>query len=634
MYWRRRAVALLLAAGLVWLVVTLLGGSGDESGSGEPIEAAAEPPECAPPLFEFIRKKDAYSEGTVADAVEQGRFNLKDVSLRVEGPIDWDQNPNESTSFQGKLQSLNWLDPLLVHYYATGDAAALERARDVALDWIDSNPFVNPYLAGRERGDSKPWIDKVTASRVQFLAWIEGAAECEGLLSRQQRNTFREALETHGAFLADPASYHDTNHGLYANRGLYLLGRMVPSLPESKQWQQLAIDRFTRTLKSHLAGGEGFWLEHSASYQLAINRLVVDFFDIVGKRDRELTRTAKQIAAASGLVLEPDDDIALFGDSGFKNATEEELARADEAEGFHWLPKTGLAFVRRNEPAAFLSVMATFFSTTHKHADELSFDLYDRDHRIVSDTGLYHKDIDRWHAFQESAPAHSGMTVGTPTVLSDATAYGSALDAAGAGDGWYAILGHDPLKQEQLGVSHSRLWVYRPGYALMVVDWARSAAERPYTRWFQLAPGIDVERHGSGALDLSSDDGFEATLTSTANVDQKLNTVRGSKRPLQGFVFPGFRQAIPRWTASFTTPTTNLDAVATFGLDPDQQATAQLIGEPTTDSVGLRVLSDGADIGTILVARDEDRLRVLASPELEADPVPQQPLPVGIPGNG
>jgi hypothetical protein len=623
MLWLRRAPGAAVAVALASLAVVL--SACDDQGSES--VALPPPPECAPPLYESIRNEVAYPAAAVAAARTEERFNLRRLKLRLRPPIDWDQNPDDSAAFQGKLHDLTWLD-LLIYAYRTGDTEALAQARDISLDWIRANPFANPYVQGRDRSEERPWIDKVAADRVQLIAYVAAAADCEGMLTAPQRRALEQSLQQHGAFLADPASYRETNHGLYVNRGLYVLSRLYPDLAGARAWRRLSIDRFARTLNLHLAGGEGFWLEHSAGYQLAINRLVDGFLELVSGEDPELTRIARQMGEVTGWMIEPDGEIVLSGDSNLKAVTAEELASSQAGQGLRWLPKTGLAFVRRQQPAAYLQMMASFHSSSLSHADDLSFDLFDSGHRIVSDTGLYHKDLDRFRAFQESPPAHSVLWAGPGVVRNDATAYGSGLDAAGQGDGWYAVLGHDPLKR-QIGVSHNRLFLYRPGYALAVVDWARSDLARPYRRYFQLDPGVEVIREG-GSLRLLAD-GLDATLTSSANTKERLRLVRGQKRPLAGFAFPRFREAVPRWTATFQSETDDLDAVATFGLDPATQVSARLVARPTTESVALRLLSGGTDLGTVLVIRRGDRLRVLASPELEGEQIPEGQTPPAQP---
>lgn len=613
MPWPRRARAALAIGG--GLVAALSGCGGDDP---QPTAAAPPPPppKCAPALYEAIRNEVSYPDDAVARARE-GRFNLRKVHLKLKPPIDWDQNPIDSTAFQGKLQDLTWIDPLLFAYWR-GDTKALAQARDIVLDWIRSNPFSNPYSVGHVRGDSKPWIDKVSASRAPIIAYVAKAARCEGLLSPAQDRALHDSLLVHGSFLANPDNYHLTNHGLYVDQGLDLLSQLAPSLPPAGTWAKVADKRFLANLRSHIAGNEGFWLEHSAQYQVAITRLVERFIQF-GQTSRELKRLALRMRKVTAYMLEPDGQLVLYGDSNLISSTPGELELADRTNGAEWLPRTGLAFVRRQEPPAYLSVYSSFHSDAHKDADELSFDLFDSGRRIVTDSGLYHKDFDRYFAYENSPQAHSVLEAGTGVPIVDSNSYGSGLEARGKGGGWYAVLGRNPLL-EQAGVGHERIFLYRPGYALIVVDRVRSERPHPIERHFQIAPGIGVEADGD-VLRLT-DDGLDATLTSTASAPERVDLDFAQHSPLSGFEFPNFREAVPRYTATFKSHAADLDAVATFGLDPDQQVSAKVVGDSTADATAVRVQdSAGADLGTILVTRDGEHLGVAVSSDLAGEPI-------------
>lgn len=593
---RRAQAALAVAAALPAAALGACGG-------GEP---GASVPGCAAPLHEtFV---DAPKDETLAAALE-GRFSLRKVKLELEPPIDWEQNPIDSSSFQGKLQDLGWTDPLL-HAYLSGDEAALARARDIVLDWIAANPFVNPYEAGRERGDAKPWIDKVSAERIPVIAWVGATADCEGLLSAEQRRVIRGSLETHGEYLAGDEYYRETNHGLYVDHGLFQLAQLAPELPRAERWAAHAERRFTRNLRAHLAGDEGFWLEHSAAYQVAISRLV-ERFEELGEIGPELAGVAAQLQETAGWVIEPDGKQLLYGDSWLGTPTPDELETASVQEGMRWLPRTGLAFVKRREPAAYLAVLASFHSDTHKDADELSFDLYDSGTRVVSDTGLYHKDFDEYFHFQDSASAHSVLRTETDVPITDENAYGSGLLARGEGDGWFAVLARNPLLEQQ-GVAHHRLFLYRPGHALIVHDRVASDSVHTYERLFQLGPEVEVERD-AGALRLTGG-GLDATLAFEASAPEELELVRGRTEPLQGFVFEGFREAVPRYTAVLRSSAADLEAVTTFALEKAEPIEARLseaaAGRPGAVTLALA----GPDGGRILrVALAGERLDVAES---------------------
>ena len=155
--------------------------------------------------------------------------------------------------------------------------------------------------------------------------------------------------------------------------------------------------------------------------------------------------------------------------------------------------------------AGYLAVTDGFHNTTHKHADELSFELYDHGTSIVNDTGLYHKDPGEIRDFVLSNRAHSGLVVdGLDLPISDPeNAYGSGLIAAGQGDGWYAIEGRNRLLHDQ-GVDHTRLFLYRPGVALVIVDHVRSGLAHTYTRYLQLHPDIELGDRDETAIQINA----------------------------------------------------------------------------------------------------------------------------------
>jgi hypothetical protein len=222
----------------------------------------------------------------------------------------------------------------------------------------------------------------------------------------------------------------------------------------------------------------------------------------------------------------------------------------------------GYAIVKEPASGSFLGITAGYHSKTHKQSDDLSFDLYERGHRVVSDTGRYHSDADRFKEFDQSNKAHSTLVVdGEPFPQDGERTYGSGIRDSGQGDGWYAIWAKNPLVGAQ-DVRHRRLLLYRPAEALVVFDELRSDRRHSYKRYFHLGPDIDIAEQpdvigmqASGFLGSLRADGTSRT------------TVRGRNDPLLGWTFPSFRQSIPRWTITYRSERSDANHVAGFGLD-------------------------------------------------------------------
>ena len=296
---------------------------------------------------------------------------------------------------------------------------------------------------------------------------------------------------------------------------------------------------------------------------------------------------------------------------------------ADGLGGLKTLPQSGLAFVRRNHQ--YLSFLANFHSSTHKHSDELSFDLFEDDTRLISDTGLFTKDPGPRYDFAQSAPAHSVLTVdGQDFPRNDADAYGSGLIATGEGDGWYGMLGRNPLL-DRLGVDHQRLLLYRPTFGLIVADRVRSSATHSYRRYLHFGPQLDLQ-YLPDKLVLSGN-GTQFSVFSQSSVPEGERRVeRGRDEPFQGFVFPSFQEQEPRWSSWFTTEASNVDSVISIALNPSKEARAVATG-PLGDATAFDIFESGELKRVLSVSRNGTSLAIGQQELTYKEPKGKSPLP-------
>lgn len=551
------------------------------------------------------------------------RFPITNRKFRVnlKPPISWGHNELDSKSYKAKLHALGYLD-VLFYIYGNSDAysrkaklRALGNARDIVIDFIKSNP-----LHG-ERVANKAWINKVTGDRIGYIAYLTRQAECEHLLNREQRTMLVDSLGVHGRQLERRSVYSPSNHGLSVDLGLGLLARYAPFIPGASRWDTLSQRRFRLTLLRRLQTTEGVWQEHSPEYQILVTKVLDTFVRATDPEDRLLATLLARMRRAAAAFVMPDGTFPQFGDTE-REPVKDDLREASMDNGVEALiryvgsgrasldglldqlpatagglagvsqglipfPRAGYAIVKNPATSSFLAVASSFHNLSHKHADELSFELFESGYRVVSDSGLYNKDQNRFYAFQRSAQAHSTLTVdGKDFPLLRRKAYGSGILATGSGPtGWYGIRATNPLVKGQ-GVSHERLFLYKPGQALVVVDQVGANRPHVYERRFQLGPEISISKSGGGLAigsgpfqgQLYDDDG-------TRHADR--TTVRGDKKTLEGFTFPGFRKKDRRWTVNFRSREKNAIHVTTFSLDPERPVRAVLPSGGDGNSVDL-----------------------------------------------
>lgn len=597
-----------LAAALAGLAVLLAWGSEDgpaavDVGDAEHEALAAAP---CPPRYEVLRA-GLHRPAEVARA-RRGVFSINGDQVELQEPVDWTMNPAGARSFAHTLFKFQWLDPLLYAYRTEGDVEALEQATRLALDFARANP------PDGEPVDEDVWDDKRSGDRGPYLAFVLRAASCEGLLDAAERDLLLQLMARHVETLMDPANYKPTNHGLFVDLGLTLLARQLDFMPQAAKWGELGRERFERTLRDGTVPGEGFWLEHSAGYQILVTRTLTRFLEVPGNETPGLVELRRRMQDVVGWLAEPDGRIPQFGDSDLKQVPQFGSLRARDDRGVLELDGSGLAVAKRE--GAYLAVLASYFSDAHKHSDALTFDLFDAGRRVITDTGLYHKDKDENFAFAHSERAHSVATVDGAEFPRDGTgAYGSGIVQTGKGNGFIAILGTNPATADQ-GVEHQRLFLYEPGRALVIVDRLRGDEEHRYARFLQLAPGIDVSRHGSSGLRLQAP-GFRGAVRTDGAGAERIELARGERDPLRGFTSPSFRRWVPRWTVRLRSEGGDLDHVTTITLD-GPPLTARLVdwsdeairidlGGPGSEAEGLRVAEEGEDFAITRVPAESER---------------------------
>lgn len=516
------------------------------------------------------------------------KFEVFHFKTRLKPPIKWDTlDPHQSRSFRQNLHGFTWIDALLYDYRRTGDEDTLRRARDLALDWIESNP--KRFRPGRK---GFAWHPKTAADRVGYLGFLTRAAACEGLLNQTQARVLVSSLVAHGEYLADAKEHEASNFGLFQDLGLLIVSEYIEFEKESASWRKLAVRRFPDTLQGRLSP-ENVWLEHSTQYQFLAIRLLRDFIKYrPGKqRDPALSATLAAMRGATNWFVKPGGQYALLGDTQIADAPTWGYSKGASPQGLKAFPDSGFAMVRNG--GSYLATTSSFFNTTHKHADELDFDLFDRGVQIVNGPGNYGYDREEeFRDYQLSSNSHSVLVVdGQSFSLDPTNVHGSAIRATGRGAGWYAIEGTNPLLSGQ-GVSHSRLFLYKPGATLVVVDRVRAAAPHTYRRYFQLGSEIQAQPVSAGMLGLTGP-GFAGGLHDEAAASREALRVmvRGRRTPLQGVVFPGFRQLVPRWSVELASNDEDADYITTFTLAGARRSGRVLLANGTETRVELNASS-------------------------------------------
>ena len=499
---------------------------------------------AGPPRYRvYGTRKRSEHERELARNGRYGVFPGIDEPTELVPPVDWLQDPFASRSWRAQLHTLRFLDVLFQMYFKDGDREALGRARDLVLDWIAQNPRSRAGIS------EYAWWDKVVGDRAPFFAYLLGAGCQARVLEPMQATTLLRSLIEHAEYLVDDRNYtHQTNHGLFQDAGLLILTRYLGFLEESRGWREHARARFLETISRHVDVKEGMHLEHSPEYQYLTLNLLTRICELAEIDDPWLGTLLERMRDAGAWFVLPDGTVPPIGDSDRVPAPKSVREAAKTKSGLKAFPSSGWAVVRSRDSALITS--AGYHSHVHKHVDDLSFYLYEGGEPVIVEAGKYGYDPDAARSYALSSAAHNGLIVdGEAVDLKSIKPYGSGIEWTAQRDGWFAISGRDGIASAT-GVSHRRLFLYRPGLVLIVLDEVSSGTERTYKRLFHVSPQLEVS---GDANDLRlSGTSFKGFLRESSSEAVSGRLVRGQHKPvLQGWVFPEYRSWEESWTVEY-----------------------------------------------------------------------------------
>jgi hypothetical protein len=553
-------------------------------------------------LYEVPQLWDADRENLAND-----RYTVRGVVVELVPPIDWRMDPVDNLNWRFWFHAMQHLDVPLRIYEQDDDPEALAKARDMMLAWVSGNP-----IGGETTGDYA-WFDMSAGIRASFLGYVWRECRRRDLLDSDQESQLTESLRTHARWLSDEENYTgQTNHGLFQDAGLYLMAAYAADLPESEEWREFVEDRFLTTLRKHVDFEEGVHKEQSPSYHFYIRDVVKRLNEHAGIGGEQLAELVRKLDDAAGWMVLPDGRMTPFGDTDLEEAPE--FAReAAHKEGLRAFLRTGYAFVREN--GSYLAMTCTYHSHAHNHADALSWCLFEDGHLVVGEAGRYgyRDEEDPARIYARASHGHNVLILDDESFpWKDRGAYGSGLLAAGEDDGWYVILGRNPLLEP---VDHRRVLLYRPGELVIVVDGLKAEDEHVVDRRLHFGPDLVAEQSGGTVVAKDEDGRVIATLFDASGISVETSVARGVEEPrMDGWTFPSDLTKVP--SDVVTLRSTLASGLLIHGL---------ALSSSVPESVTAR--ADGRQMVVEVVGTEGSyEVAIAPSPELSVDSVSRSPV--------
>ncbi len=422
------------------------------------------------------------------------------VNIGTSGNVNWALNPYSDPSWQRWFHSLKWLEPTILSYMRTGDAAQGTRIQAIAHDWINDNPLTVTRDV---------WLAQIAGLRATTLVCLANAVGLPSWLSA--------GLTTHGGRLADPRYYAGpSNQGL--DQAIGLLG--VGCVLGRRDWGDTAVTRMAKDVGVSI-DAQGATNEQAPGYSsyvydrwtLAKSKIDECNYTVPASISSRLTALPSFIAHS----MQPNGTFAQIGDSFATapsriNGTPVEYAVTQGASGpkpaeevrvydaGYVFGRTGWGESRPFTAESFYSIHYGPTRNYHGHQDHTSLTYYTRGRNVLVDAGHDGYLLDNYRKYLMAPEGHNVLAVTGARLLGAATSMvrKTILDKSQ----FYEMTGK-PYE----GVARTRgvLVVENPGF-IVVYDRATSTVPVTFTQLWHLAPDFVAKRLTRNSIQLMTSD--------------------------------------------------------------------------------------------------------------------------------
>lgn len=497
------------------------------------------------------------------------------------GP-DWASYGEIDRSWGFHLHTWKFLEPLLREFSATGQTFWLERAAEIAIDWITVNG--DPEKCN----DAMAWYDMSLSLRTPMLLHLfVQLAKIPQM--RSGATILLDNLVTHAEKLEEEEAFNpNNNHGFFAAASQLHLAKFGSPIP-GVETIRVQGSRRLDTMVDRQFAADGVHLEHSpdyhrmllASFWKAINDGIID--------DRNIVDRIVKASYVLGWMVQPDGRLVQFGDTPATFATIDNCTSVDErtvfmvsngrkgrppADEMAVFEAGGYAFVRSPMPhgpddfskSGYLAFSAAFHSRAHKHADDLNIVWFDQGSEILVDAGRYaygdllpQDSAMRSKGFYYSSPkrqyvegtkAHNTLMIdGTDQERRDRIPYGSGIGECVVKEGIFDL----SARARHTDYLHRRRLVYKPGSSLLIKDsvFSQTPETREAILWFNLDGAFELVESGDKLVFERAVDGNILQLE-IEGPGTLIQPVRGQVEPMRGWRSREDRSLEPVWSVGFS----------------------------------------------------------------------------------
>ncbi|MER6947066.1 heparinase II/III family protein [Nonomuraea sp. NPDC000554] len=424
-----------------------------------------------------------------ADDVMRGEISLVGLpGYKIGKKINWGASPYHNRSWEFVFQSLRWMGTLVVAYENSGEERYLDRAKEIAKDWVTHNrrgaKGTKPYV----------WKDHPVSLRSQALVCLSMHVKDDWL---------KQSLAEHAKLLSDPRLYKKGhNHGM--DQDIALMG--IGCRYGRKDWADLASRRLTGTVKLDV-DSQGALMEQAPRYAVYVHgRLEVAMANMKAcdrKVPGEIVKRADALKDFVAHSTEPSGYMAPIGDGSAETEPKMETGTPKEKVKVY---KAGYVYGRTEwgkPDSAYYTIRFGPGMKFHGHEDHLGVTYYAQGRDVLVDAGFHSYEKSAYRYWTLSPEAHNiPIVVGgrfRPRTASKLTRtrYGKDQQAF-------------QLTDKAYGAARTRSVLVNHGQDLMAVLDTASGGKKISNLW-RFDPSLKVVSNRGGRVVLG-DGKFKVTL--------------------------------------------------------------------------------------------------------------------------
>ena len=329
---------------------------------------------------------------TAADIME-GRLDFVGLpAVKVGRDVNWHLNPYRNRSWAMVFHSLRWMARLVAEYESTGDERYLDRATEVAKDWVRDNP------RGGRGTNQYAWQEHPVALRAPALVCLSMHVKASWLT---------KSLREHAKVLAIPELYEKGhNHGLDQDIGLLRIGCRLGE----RKWSTLAVRRMNSSAKLAIDSA-GALQEQAPRYGVYVHQRMSTAMEAIKdcglKVPGEMKRRQRLLESYITHATQPNGNMVPIGDGapdvrpvGYKH----------DGRPVKVFRKAGYVFGRTawDDPeSAYYSIRFGPGLKYHGHEDHLGVTYYAQGRDVLVDVGFDSYEQTAYRYWTMSPEAHN-----------------------------------------------------------------------------------------------------------------------------------------------------------------------------------------------------------------------------------